>query len=222
MNEAERSPKYKIESGDDLGAMPAALARTGQTFEQVTAWLDAHVDVGTFVIVDEADGQPACLHPWGLAGGACACECGRPECPDTEDPHADTFGNPWYRALVDLLEDPDRDQWHTPEQVAALRLSLPSVSDEATLRAALAPLAPDLCEEVISRVRAVEDEPDVSAYPKGGFWNLQPLTARGTERLTHVTVLRSEDVAMALVRELRDAGLVVRVSGAKTAASAGS
>ena len=146
---------YRIEPLDDLGAMPAALACTGQTFEQVTAWLDAHVDVGTFVIVDEADGQPACLHPWGLAGGAAACECGRPECP-TEDPHADTFGNPWYRALVDLLEDPDRDRWHTPEQVAALRLALPSVSDEASLRAALAPLEADLRDVVVAAVKPSE------------------------------------------------------------------
>ena len=121
---------YKIESRDDLGAMPAALARTGQTFDQVTAWLDANVDVGTFVIAGRGRrpaGLPAPLRGW--RGARMPRECARPECPDTEDPHADTFGNPWYRALVDLLEDPDRDHWHTPEQVAALRLSLPSVSE---------------------------------------------------------------------------------------------
>ena len=53
MNAPEQAPAtYTIEPRDDLGVMSAALARTGQTFDQVTAWLDANVDVGTFVIVD--------------------------------------------------------------------------------------------------------------------------------------------------------------------------
>jgi hypothetical protein len=82
--EGQRERTYRIEAGDDLGAMPVALERSGLTHAQVSTWLDQHVDVGTFLIVDEHDGQPACLYPWGLAGGAQACDCGRPECLDNE------------------------------------------------------------------------------------------------------------------------------------------
>jgi hypothetical protein len=48
------------------------------------AWLDAHPEEGNFEILDERDGALACSYLFGFAGGAAACECGRPECPDTE------------------------------------------------------------------------------------------------------------------------------------------
>jgi len=52
---------YTIRPADDLGAMPADLARTGLTLAGVDAWLDAHEDVGTFEILDETDGTPLLL-----------------------------------------------------------------------------------------------------------------------------------------------------------------
>lgn len=77
---------YSIIPADNLGAMSEEHARRGISALDVDAWLDAHEDVGTYIIIDDADGKPACLHPFGLAGGALACDCGRPECPDAACP----------------------------------------------------------------------------------------------------------------------------------------
>lgn len=78
--------RYNIVPRNDLGAMPHFYEGAELTAAEVGAWLDTHEDVGTFDIIDARDGMPACGHLWGLAGGACACECGRPECPDTPRP----------------------------------------------------------------------------------------------------------------------------------------
>lgn len=44
---------YAIEPRDDLGAMEARFAREGLDRIDVSLWLDAHEDVGTFRIIDE-------------------------------------------------------------------------------------------------------------------------------------------------------------------------
>ena len=75
---------YAIRSKNGLGGMALVYERSGLTAVHVGAWLDAHEDVGAFEIVNEQDGALACGYLFGLAGGAFACECGRPECPDTE------------------------------------------------------------------------------------------------------------------------------------------
>jgi hypothetical protein len=71
---------FAIRPADDLGAMPATLAREHLTLDEVNAWLDEHEDVGTLVILDDRDNQPACGYDLGIAGGAQACDCGRPTC----------------------------------------------------------------------------------------------------------------------------------------------
>jgi hypothetical protein len=57
--------------------MDASLARVHITAVEVNAWLDEHVDVGTYVILDDADGKESCGHLWGFE----VCSYGRPTCP---------------------------------------------------------------------------------------------------------------------------------------------
>jgi hypothetical protein len=66
----------------DLGNdKPGALIGEHLVRADVIAWLDTHEDVGTFEIIDESDGLPACGHDTETAGGAWACDCGRASCP---------------------------------------------------------------------------------------------------------------------------------------------
>jgi hypothetical protein len=69
---------YTMRWADDLGNdTPGVLIGEHMPLADVIAWLDTHEDVGTFEIVDEADGRPACGLDTGLAGGAVGCECHR-------------------------------------------------------------------------------------------------------------------------------------------------
>jgi hypothetical protein len=84
-DEESPGPLFTLRWRDDLGNnTPGQIIAEHQTLAEVNAWLDANEDVGTFEILDERDMAPACGHLFGICGGACACECGRPECPDTE------------------------------------------------------------------------------------------------------------------------------------------
>jgi hypothetical protein len=80
---AEAPALFTIRPRDDLGAMDPSLGREHLTLAQVEAWMDEHEDQGTFEVIDERDGLPACCYELGLAGGGYACDCGRPTCPDT-------------------------------------------------------------------------------------------------------------------------------------------
>ena len=77
---------YTIRARDDLGSNLG-----GQVFGEhlplaaVLAWLDENEDTGTFELIDESDGLPACGHDTETAGGAWACDCGRAFCPSQMD-----------------------------------------------------------------------------------------------------------------------------------------
>lgn len=78
---------FTIRPRDDLGAMGAGLGREHLTVEGVRAWLDENEDVGTFEIVDERDGQEACIYEFEEQGAPIdadvyPCGCGRPTCPE--------------------------------------------------------------------------------------------------------------------------------------------
>lgn len=68
-------------AGDLGNDAPGALIGEHLARAEVLAWLDTHEDVGTFEIIDESDGLPACGHAIKTAGGAWACGCGRASCP---------------------------------------------------------------------------------------------------------------------------------------------
>jgi hypothetical protein len=75
---------YTIRWASDLGNdTPGALIGEHLARGEVIAWLDAHEDAGTFEIIDESNGLPACGHDIETAGGAWACDCGRATCPST-------------------------------------------------------------------------------------------------------------------------------------------
>jgi hypothetical protein len=69
---------YTMRWANDLGSdAPGLLIGEHMPVADVIAWLDTDEDVGTFEIIDEADGRPACGLDTGLAGGAVGCECHR-------------------------------------------------------------------------------------------------------------------------------------------------
>ena len=77
----ERGP-YTMRWASDLGNdAPGVLIGAHMPLADVIAWLDAHDDAGTFEIIDESDGLPACGHDTETAGDAWACDCGRASCP---------------------------------------------------------------------------------------------------------------------------------------------
>jgi hypothetical protein len=75
---AQNLTRYTMRWRDDLGNdTPGQLIGEHMDLQAVVAWLDTHEDVGTFIVIDEADGLEACGLDTGLAGGAVACECHR-------------------------------------------------------------------------------------------------------------------------------------------------
>lgn len=70
---------YTIRARDDLGSN-GFEAREHLTRREMLMWLDQHEDEGTFEVIDESDGRPACGYETEMSGGAFGCDCARPIC----------------------------------------------------------------------------------------------------------------------------------------------
>jgi len=71
---------FTVRAADDLGN-DGTLLIEHLSLRQLRDWLDQHEDPGTFLVLDESDGKPACGYDTEMAGGAWACDCGRATCP---------------------------------------------------------------------------------------------------------------------------------------------
>ena len=103
---AAAGPTFTIRPRDDLGAMDKSLAREHLPLAELDAWFDLHTELqeGTFEIIDDRDGLPACGFEIGTAGGAGDCECGRPTCEGMAPPERND-----ERELSDALKQAARD-----------------------------------------------------------------------------------------------------------------
>jgi hypothetical protein len=82
---------FTIRATNDMGNDGTLLVEH-LGLRELRAWLDRHEDSGTFEIIDESDGRPACGYDTEMAGGAWACDCGRATCPSHTADFAEMAG----------------------------------------------------------------------------------------------------------------------------------
>jgi hypothetical protein len=111
---------FTIRTRDDLGSNGCTVFGEHLTLEEMRAWLDEHEDDGTFEIIDESDGLPACGDDTEMSGGAWACDCGRPHCSPFRDHETDVaLPGDWHvRGPITV----ETESFIPPAEISAARI----------------------------------------------------------------------------------------------------